>query len=262
MLAVPHGTSRSVGGPDSPARGREPEPVRSPSPSGRAAAASSACRRLARPRLRRAACPGAGTARATYEQSMSQVERQHGPALSDLRLHGSSRPSQCATTPRRDSSRASLTRRGSTSACRRRSRRPTASGEVLLVDGVEEKEPVHVRLAERELHSPAGNRRPASLGDRLRGRRLRAGVERELLRRDLRLDAELVVPDRQRATCRPGTPRRERDELLVVRERDRRRVRMRPAGGATLELSSYGWKAKPSMIGSSGRCRGTPGPCR
>src|SRR2546421_6415558 len=105
--------------------------------------------------------------------------------------------------------------------------------EVGLVDRVEEEEAADGRLAERERDRL---RVVGALGGRvgrLRRRRLAAGVERRLVGRDLRLDAVLVVDDRER---RAGLRRpveggaEERDELAVVAEPDRGRARVLEVG--------------------------------
>src|SRR6266478_6423344 len=70
--------------------------------------------------------------------------------------------------------------------------------QVALVDRVEEKEATDVRLAERKLHRLPVIRGLRRFGHRLRRCGLLARVEALLRREDLRLDAELVVPDRQR----------------------------------------------------------------
>ena len=94
---------------------------------------------------------------------------------------------------------------------------------------MEEEQPAQRGLAERDLHRLPVVGRLSGLVDRLRHRGLRAGVERLLRRRYLRLDSELVEVDRQsRAGLRGPVERltEERHELRVVRERDRRRVRV------------------------------------
>ena len=120
------------------------------------------------------------------------------------------------------------------SACRRRSRRRTASvGSAFSSLVVEEQDAGDVRLAEGDLEARAGSTRPASSRRRASWRRLGAGVARRLPGRDHRLDPELVVEDRERssraAPCR-RTPREQRHELVVVGERDGGDVRVREVG--------------------------------
>src|SRR5205085_9855136 len=101
--------------------------------------------------------------------------------------------------------------------------------EVGLVDRVEEEDAAHVRLAEDERERLGVVRALRGRVDGLRGRRLAAGVEARLRRRDLRLDAVLVVDDRQRRAGLRGAVEggaEERDELAVVAEPDRRRARV------------------------------------
>ena len=97
-----------------------------------------------------------------------------------------------------------------------------------LVEGVEEEERLDVRLAEGECEGVVVVRRLRRLVHRLRRGGLGAGVERRLAGRDLALDAELAVHDRQRRAGlrRAVEARQRRRQLAVVGDRDRRRPRM------------------------------------
>src|SRR5919198_2104709 len=99
--------------------------------------------------------------------------------------------------------------------------------QVGLVDRVEDQERSDGRLAERELDRLAVVLSLNVLRHRLDRRRLYPGVEARLGRRDLRLDAELGVVDRQGASSlrRPVERGAENGhELVVVGNRDRARV--------------------------------------
>src|SRR3954454_6389911 len=101
------------------------------------------------------------------------------------------------------------------------------SGEPPLVDHMEEVERAHVLLARRELDRLAvvarlrlAVRRRHDLGARVAGR---------LLARHVGLDAVLAVDDRQFRSglrCPVERPCEQRDELAVVGDPDRRRMRM------------------------------------
>ena len=162
-----------------------------------------------------------------------EIARQlhRGAALDDLRVHGEAH----AVAAGDDAAARLLHRR----AHRRQARLRRVVGVVEaglparergLVERVEEIQPLDVRLAEGELDRLAVVVRLHLLRHRLRRRRLGPGVEALLRRRNLRLDAELVVDDRQRRPRLGGAVEggaEQRDELRVVGERDRRRVRVR-----------------------------------
>src|SRR5437868_10540800 len=101
--------------------------------------------------------------------------------------------------------------------------------EVAFVDRVEEKKPSDIRLAERELDRLTVVLTLYGLRYRLDRRWLASGVQACFVGWDLCLDAELVVVDRQGRTplcCSVKGCAEQRDELLVVGERNGRRVRM------------------------------------
>jgi hypothetical protein len=98
-----------------------------------------------------------------------------------------------------------------------------------LVVREEEQHPDDRRLAEGQRERLLVVRGLGRLADGFRGRRLGPGVESCLARRDLRLDAILAVEDGQRRSrlCRPVEGLAEEgDELVVVRDPDRRRERV------------------------------------
>ena len=63
---------------------------------------------IARPRFVTSSFPGRRYSCATYAQSRSQVSVTTAPRCASFGFTGSASPSQCATTPRRDSSSASF----------------------------------------------------------------------------------------------------------------------------------------------------------
>ena len=94
---------------------------------------------------------------------------------------------------------------------------------------MEQVETTHVGLAEGKLNRVAVVLTLYRLSDRFDRRRLDARVFARLCRRYLRLDAELVVVDGERRSALHGAVEclaEQRNELAVVAERDRRRVRM------------------------------------
>ena len=102
-------------------------------------------------------------------------------------------------------------------------------GERRLVGDVEDHHPDHVRLAGRDLERLAVVRGLGRLVDNVARGRLGARVDARPRGRDRGLDAELAVEDRQgRAALRGAVEglAEERDELAVVRHRDRGRARM------------------------------------
>ena len=106
------------------------------------------------------------------------------------------------------------------------------AGQVRLVEGVEHEERLRVRLAEGERQRVVVVGALRGLRDGLRGLGLLPGVERRLVRRDLALDAELAVDDREARPRlrRPVEAGEHARELAVVGDRDRGRLRMLERG--------------------------------